>query len=142
MPTPTESATERPPLSQLLRDLTSDVSRLVRQEVALAKAEMAEKAARIGTHLAAIAMAGAVLIAAGLALLIAAIYGLTALFNLFLPLGVAVWLAPLVIAAGLGTFGYATLRKARQALSQESLSLDATAQSLQETKQWLSSRMH
>jgi hypothetical protein len=72
----------------------------------------------------------------------AAIYGLTALFSLFLPLGVAVWLAPLVIAAGLGAFGYATFRKARQALSEDSLSLDETQESLRETKQWLSTRMH
>ena len=35
--------------------------------------------------------------AGGLALMLAAVYGLTALLDTFLPLGVAVWLAPLIV---------------------------------------------
>lgn len=131
---------ERPALPNLLRDLTSDVTALVRQEVALAKTELAQKASRVLKHLESMAVAGGVFLAAGITLLVAAVYGLTSLFNLFLPIGVAVWLAPLVLGLGLGLFGYVLFQKARRALSDESLSLDMTAETLQENKQWLSSR--
>jgi len=133
-------AQERPGLPHLLRDLTADVSALVRQEIALAKAELVQKASRIGGHVSSITVAGGVLLFAGIALLIAAVYGLTALFNQFLPLGVAVWLAPLVLALGLGFFGLGLMKKARRALAEETLSLTITAETLQENKQWLSSR--
>jgi len=135
-----EPTTERPPLTHLFRDLTADVSQLVQQEVALAKAELAQKASRIGAQIAAIAVAGGVLLAAGIALLLAVISGLTALFDLFLPVAVSVWLAPLVVAAALASFGYALFQKARRALARESLSLTETAETLRETKQWLSTR--
>jgi hypothetical protein len=133
-------AQERPGLPHLLRDLTADVSQLVRQEVALAKAELVQKASRIGGHLGSIAVAGGVLLFAGIALLIAAVYGLTALFNQFLPLGVAVWLAPLLLAVALGFFGLGLMKAARRALAQETIALTITAETLEENKQWLSSR--
>jgi len=131
---------ERPGLPHLLRDLTTDISQLIRQEVALARAELVAKASRIGGHLGSMAVAGGVLFFAGIALLIAAVYGLTALFNQFLPLGIAVWLAPLVLAIALGFFGLGLLKTARRALADETLSLTMTAETLQENKQWLTSR--
>ncbi len=133
---------ERPALPDLLRGISSDVTALVRDEVALAKAELAQKSARFARHGAAMAAAGAILLAAGLSLLVAVIYGLTALLDLFLPLGVAVWLAPLLVGAALGAAGWALFQKARTAFASEGFSLSTTAATLQENKQWLKSRTH
>src|SRR5687767_11823412 len=90
--------TERPPLTHLFRDLSDDVRRLVRQEVELAKAELGETAQRYAKRAASLAVAGGLLFFASLALLAAFMYGLTALLDTFLPLGLAVWLAPLLVA--------------------------------------------
>jgi hypothetical protein len=131
---------QRTSIPHLFRDLSADVSHLVRQEVELAKAEMTEKATRMTRRIASIAVAGGVLLAAGLALLAAVIYGLTALLDTFLPLGVAVWLAPLLLALALGAVGYGLLQSATAALKSESLAPTATVETLQENKQWLKSR--
>jgi hypothetical protein len=132
----------RPALPHLLRDISADISTLVRNEVSLAKAELAQKSARLGHHTIAMALAGGLMLAGGLSLLVAVIYGLTALFDRFLPLGVAIWLAPLLVGTVLGLVGWNQLQKARSAFSSEGLSLSTTAASLQEYKQWLKSRAH
>jgi len=131
---------ERPALPHLLRDLTSDVTRLVRDEVALAKAEITEKASRVAHNLVSLVVAGGVLFAAGLVLTLAAVYAMTALFDQFLPLAVAVWLAPLVLALVIGLVGYSLLTKATQALAREGFTLSTTTRTLEENKQWLKSR--
>jgi hypothetical protein len=132
----------RPALPHLLRGISSDITTLVRDEVALAKAELTQKGQRLARHATAMAEAGGVLLAAGLALLLAAIYGLTAVLDLFLPLGLAVWLAPTLIGLGLGLLGWSRLQTARRAFTSEGLSLSETAETLQENKQWLKSRSH
>lgn len=132
----------RPAIPNLLRGISSDVTALLRNEVALAKAELAQKGTRLSHHAIAMALAGGLLLAGGLSLLVAGIYGLTALLDLFLPLGVAVWLAPLLIGAVLGLLGWSRLKAARRAFTSEGLSLSTTAATLQENRQWLKSRTH
>jgi uncharacterized membrane protein YqjE len=131
---------ERPALPHLLRDLTSDVTTLVREEVELAKTELTEKASGITRNLVSLVVAGGVLFAAGLVLILAAVYGLTALFDQVLPLGIAVWLAPLVLAIVIGIVGYSLFTKAKNALAREGFALSTTAKTLEENKQWLKSR--
>jgi hypothetical protein len=133
---------ERPAIPNLLRGISSDITSLVRNEVALAKAELAQKSSRLGHHAVTMTVAGGILLAAGLCLLVAAIYGLTALLDLFLPLGVAVWLAPLLLGATLGLVGWSRLQQARAAFTSEGFSLSTTAATLQENWQWLKSRTH
>jgi putative superfamily III holin-X len=133
--------TERPPLTHLFRDLSEDVRRLVRQEVELAKAELGEKVARYGKRAASLATAGGLLFFASLALLAAFMYGLTALLDTFLPLGVAVWLAPLLVAAVLGGIGYGLLSSALDGFKSERQAKSLTADSLQENREWLKSKM-
>jgi len=132
---------ERPSIPNLFRELSGDVGQLVRQEIELAKTELTEKAGRLAKDAAAVAVAGGILFAAGLALLAAFIYGATALLDQFLPLGVAVWLGPLLVAAVLGAWGYAQLKTALAALAQERQARTLTAESLQENKQWLKRKM-
>lgn len=128
-------------IGQLLKELRDETTTLLRQEVDLAKTEMSEKASRFGTNVGALAMGGAVLFLGALALLAAVIYGLTSLLDQFMSVGVAIWLAPLLVGLVLAGIGYSLTKKALDTLKQESLAPKKTAQSLQENKEWLKSKM-
>jgi len=134
-------STQERSLGDLLRELSTETSDLLRKEVELAKTEFSEKAARIGKDVGAIALGGAMAFAGGLALLLAAIYGLTALLDTFLPLGVAVWLAPLIVGAILVFMGYGRITTAISDLKNTGLAPRQTTQSLQENKQWLKAKI-
>jgi hypothetical protein len=128
-------------LGELLRDLSTETGDLLRKEVELAKTEMSEKASRVGGNVGAIAIGGGMAFAGGLALMLAAVYGLTALLDTFLPLGVAVWLAPLIVGGFLVMMGYGRIKTALADLKNTSLVPRQTTQSLQENKQWLKARI-
>lgn len=128
-------------LIQLLKQLTREISTLLRQEVELAKTEMSEKASRLGAHLGALGLGVGVALLAALALLAAAIYGLTAILEGFMPLRVAVWLAPLIIGLTLGGVGYLLVKKALERLKGESIVPRRTTQSLREDKEWLKQKV-
>ena|SRR4028118_1088207 len=128
-------------IGQLLKELRDETTTLLRQEVDLAKTEMSEKASRFGTNVGALAMGGAVLFLGALALLAAVIYGLTSLLDQFMSVGVAIWLAPLLVGLVLAGIGYSLTKKALDTLKQESLTPQKTTQSLQENKEWLKSKM-
>lgn len=134
-------ATQDRSLGDLLRELSGETGDLLRKEVELAKAEFSEKATRVAADVGAIALGGAMAFAGGLALLLAAIYGLTALLDTFLPLGVAVWLAPLTVGAVLVFMGYGRIKTAIGDLKSASLAPRQTTQSLQENKQWLKAKI-
>jgi hypothetical protein len=137
---PFASAQDRS-LGDLLRDLSSETGDLLRKEVELAKAEMSEKAARVGADLGAIAIGGGMALAGSLALAYAVVMGLTALLDTFLPLGVAVWLAPLVVGGVLVMIGLGRIRKSVADLGETSFAPRRTTQSLQENKQWLEAKI-
>lgn len=129
-------------IGQLLKELRDETTTLLRQEVDLAKTEMGEKASRVGTNLGSLAMGGAVAFLGALALLAAVVYGLTSLLDQFMSVGVAIWLAPLIVGLVLAAVGYSLVKKALATLRQESLTPRRTTQTLQENKEWLKSRMH
>ncbi len=124
-------------IGQLLKELTHESSTLIKQEVDLAKTEMSEKASRVGGNLGEVAVGGAVAFLGAIALLLAAVYGLTSLLNKFMSLGVAAWLAPLLVGVVLAAVGYSLLMKALATLKQEGIAPKRTTQSLQENKAWL-----
>lgn len=128
-------------IGQLLKELTHESSTLLKQEVNLAKTEMSEKASRLGTNLGHVAVGGAVAFLGAIALLLFAVYGLTSLLDQFMPLGVAVWLAPLIIGAILAGVGYSMIKKALETLKRESVAPEKTTQSLQENKEWLKEKI-
>ena len=128
-------------IGQLLKELTQESSTLLKQEVNLAKTEMSEKASRVGTNLGHVAVGGAVAFLGAIALLLFAVYGLTSLLDQFLPLGVAVWLAPLIIGAILAGVGYSMIKKSLETLKRESVAPEKTTQSLQENKEWLKEKI-
>jgi putative superfamily III holin-X len=121
------------PIGDLMKDLSRDMSRLVRQEVALAKAEMAQKVrqARLGA-----VMLGA---AAGAGLVAAA--SLTAFVILLLAVALPAWAAALIVAgvslvaaALLARKGIAKLAEATPAVPEQ------TIETVKEDVEWLKTR--
>ena len=84
-------------LGELFADLTRESSQLVRQEVALAKAEMSQKAASVGKDVGFVAAGGFLAYAAFLTLVAA----LVLLVATFMP----AWAAALIVALVLGGVG-------------------------------------
>ena len=85
-------------IGQLVADATRDISSIVRSEIALAKAEMRADARKAGIGAGMFAAAGTLAFLALILLLIAAAYGLVAL-------GLAPWLAFLIVAVVLLVIG-------------------------------------
>ena len=110
---------------------------LVRQEVALAKAEISEKAAQIGRRIACLA-AGALLAFAGvLGLLVAAGAGLYVGLATVMDPDIALWLAPLIVGLVVGVIGLALAGASITSLKHQDLAPRKTLDSLREDTQWL-----
>jgi hypothetical protein len=137
-----QAVREERSIGQLLKELRDETTTLLRQEVDLAKTEISEKASRIGSNLGSLALGGSVAFLGALALLAAVVYGLTSILNQFMSVGVAIWLAPLIVGAALAAIGYSLVQKALATLRQESLTPIKTTETLQENKEWLKARMH
>jgi hypothetical protein len=121
------------PVGDLMKDLSRDMSRLVRQEIELAKAEMAQKVrqARLGA-----VMLGA---AAGAGLVAAA--SLTAFVILLLAVALPAWAAALIVA-GLSLVAAALLaRKGIAKLAEATPPVpDQTIETVKEDVEWLKTR--
>jgi hypothetical protein len=117
------------PVAALLADLAGETSTLVRQEIALFKAELSEKLVRAGVGAAAIAAGGVIAFSGWLALVAAAIIALCYV--------VAPWLSALIIGvivialgAGLALFGKSRLKA-------DALVPRRTLNSLREDEAWV-----
>ena len=139
-PAASRSADDRS-VGSLMKELTDETRRLFRQEVELARAETTEKVARM-TEGARTAAIGSAIALAGLFILMTAINrGVTSLFSQVMSVEVAIWLAPLVLAAVLVVIGYSMIKGGTSKIRQTSLAPHKTAQSLKEDKEWLKDRM-
>ncbi len=119
-------------LGELFAELTQESAKLVRQEMTLAKAELSEKASRVGKDLGFLAAGGAVAYAGLLAILAAAII----LLNDVMPL----WLSALLVGLVVALVGYFLLRKGLDALKREDLAPRQTIETLKEDQQWAKNR--
>ncbi len=119
-------------LGELFAELTQESAKLVRQEMTLAKAELSEKASRVGKDLGFLAAGGAVAYAGLLAILAAAII----LLNDVMPL----WLSALLVGLVVALVGYFLLRKGLDALKREDLAPRQTMETLKEDQQWAKNR--
>jgi len=119
------------PLGVLISELAQDTTTLVQQEVALAKAEMSEKASQVGRGISSLAIGGVILLAGLLALIDFAIYGLAEL----LPPDLSPWLGALIVGVVLSAIGYFMLQHGRQAIKETTLTPERTTTSLQRDKE-------
>lgn len=113
----------------MLSSLLNDVTTLVRQEIALGKAEMQQNIKRAGAAIASIVVAGAVLNAGLLVLLAAAVLGLSHVL--------APWLSALIVGAVVVIIGMSMMKKARNTLSAQAMTPDRTVESLERDQSML-----
>lgn len=116
-------------LGELFAELTRETTTLVRQEVALAKAEMSHKAAAVGKDIGFLAAGGLVLYAGFLALIAAIIIGLG-------QLGVTWWLSALLVGLVVAGIGGALVYMGINDLKRTSLAPQQTLDTLKEDTQW------
>lgn len=117
-------------LPSLFSDLTRDMVDLVRQEIALARAEMSAKISTAQTGVTSIAIGAAVLLA-GLFIILLAIVAAVAMV---LPPEVAPWLAPLLVGVAVAAIGYMMIKGGSSKLTADNLMPHKTIDSLQRDK--------
>ena len=116
-------------LGDLFTELASETGTLVRQEMALAQAELTTKATKAGKNVGYLAVGGAVAFTAGLAL--------TASVILLLSLWIPAWLAALLVALAIGFAAYSILTSALTALRKTDPVPRETIETLKEDAEWL-----
>jgi cbb3-type cytochrome oxidase subunit 3 len=120
-------------LGDVARDLTRDVSLLVRQEVQLAKAEMAEKGRTAAPGVGMIGGATLAGLLAGGALTAAAILGLA----IFLP----EWLAALLVGVVLAVVAYVLVKQGKERVAEAGAPIpEQTIETVKEDVEWAKTR--
>ena len=126
----------------LIRELRDETTTLIRQEVALAKAEATEKAGRLGRNAGylvagvAVAYAAFVLLLLGLRDLVAA-----GLLKGGTEPETAAWLSSFIVAVVIGLVGWLLIAKGKHALSQEGLTPTKTIESLREDQHFIKHKL-
>lgn len=128
-------------LGSLIKELSDDSTRLLRQEIELAKAEMREKLHVYKANMTKMVIGGALLVAALFGILITVNHGLTALLDQFMDLSIAYWLAPLIITVVIGLIGRSMVASAKANMSSEGIVPRATIDSLKGEKQWIEEKV-
>jgi len=142
METHTQTPNGEPSLASLIRELRDETTTLLRQEVALAKTEMSEKATVLGRNSIYVAIGGLVAYAGFIFVLLSVMrLMLVGLVRAGLSEAVADWLAPAIVGLVILGVGYALIQKAKSTLSRESLVPEKTIQSLKEDKQWTQEKL-
>ncbi|HET6314386.1 MAG TPA: phage holin family protein [Chloroflexia bacterium] len=116
-------------IGELFADLAKESSVLVRQEVALAKAEMTQKAGEVGKDIGFLAVGGLVLYAGLLAIIAAIIIVLGTV-------GLPWWLSALLVGLIVAGVGYFLVQKGLKALKRENLAPRQTIQTLKDDAEW------
>jgi hypothetical protein len=117
-------------IGELVSDLSSLTSELIRQELRLARAELSAKLSDAGWH---VALIGAAIVC-GLAVVLAVT---AAIALLLIDFGVVPWLAAVITAALMGTGAYALAQSGISGLRKQSIAPVETIHSLKETTEWL-----
>lgn len=124
-------------LGTLFSDLTRETLDLVRQEIALGRAEMTEKISAAQTGITSMAIGGAVA-AAGLLIVLLAVVNLLAMY---LPPDLAPWLAPLIVGVVVALIGYGMLKAGSTKLKPDNLVPHRTVDSLMRDKRVVKGRV-
>jgi hypothetical protein len=117
------------PLGDLFSDLATEMSNMVRQEVALAKVEVSQKAKYVGRNVGYLVVGGAVAYAAMLAVIAAIIM----LLDKVMPN----WGAALLVGVLVGGIGWLLIGKALSALQQADVTPRQTVETLKEDATWM-----
>lgn len=129
---PFRSGRERP-IGALFTDLTEDLGRLFRLEIALFKRELGEKAGRLGRSGAMVAAGGLLAFSAWLVLLAAAVLGLSTVLR--------PWLAALIIGVVVLLVATVLLLLGKRWLDTQGLVPRRTINTLREDGAWIKERV-
>jgi hypothetical protein len=133
-------AADQRSIADLVKELRDEGVTLLRQEMALAKTEMGEKARFLGKQVGKVGAGGATL-AIGMLMVLGALAYFTAwLYQAIfeaLPLAAALGLGFLTVGAVVSLVGYLVYSSAMRRMHSETLAPERTIQSLKEDKQWL-----
>jgi uncharacterized protein YacL len=122
------------PLGELLKQLSEETTRLVHQEIELAKAELAQKGRQAGM--------GAGLFGAAGAIGFLALAALTTCLLLALDAAVPAWLAALIVAVVYGAIAAVLAMRGRAKVKQAVPPLpEQTIETVKEDVQWAKTRM-
>ena len=127
----------RRPIAGLVSELWRESTTLLRDEAALAKAEISEKVANVGNGFASLAIGAAVLFA-GLLLILFAAAGAVAQV---LPEEQAPWLAPLLVGGVVLMTGWLLLSAGRNKIKSESMKPSRMMRSVQRDAEVLKEHM-
>lgn len=116
-------------ITDLVRNLATDLSTLLGKEVELAKYEVRESVSEVQTAVGAIATGTAIAAAGLVILLMSAVYGLS---NVMEP-----WLAALIVGAAALLVGYLMVHSAKKALSADTIVPERTFESARKDKETL-----
>jgi uncharacterized membrane protein YqjE len=117
------------PLGDLFSDLAAEMSNLVRQEVALARVELGQKAKHVGRNVGYLIVGGAIAYAALLAVLAAIIMVLDNVMP--------TWGAALLVGVLVAGIGWLLIGKAVSALQQTDVTPRETVETLKEDAAWV-----
>jgi protein-S-isoprenylcysteine O-methyltransferase Ste14 len=120
---------EERPLGELFSDLVNETTTLVRNEVALAKVELTQKASTVGRNIGSLLVGGAIAYAALLALGAAAI--------MLLSNAMPGWVAALIVGLIVAGVAWLLISKAITELKRTELTPQETVDSLKEDAQWI-----
>jgi uncharacterized membrane protein YqjE len=121
------------PLGEVAKNLTSDVSLLVRQEIELAKAEMAQKARTAAPGIGMFGGAGVVALCAAGALTAFAVL----VFSIFLP----EWAAALIVGAVLAALAVVLVRQGKERVADAGKPIpEQTIETVKEDVEWTKNR--
>ncbi|MDF3057201.1 MAG: hypothetical protein K0R17_1416 [Rariglobus sp.] len=129
-------------VGSLLAELKEESTTLLRQEIALAKAELNEKAERVGRNTFELALGGALAYSGLIILLIGLSLLLSHVFTRFgVAVETAVWLGPIVVGLLVALAGTIMLVKAKKIMSADRLFPSETVESLNEDKRWIQHKL-
>src|SRR5215217_251428 len=122
------------PLPELLKQLSEQTTRLVRQEIELAKAELTQKGKQAG--------AGAGLFGTAGAIGLAALGALTACFILALNAVMPAWLAALIVAMVYGIIAFVLVKQGQARMKRATPPVpEQTIETVKEDVEWAKTQM-
>lgn len=125
-------------VGSLLSTVMQEITSLVRNETELAKAEVSEKTHQVMITLAAIAVAGAVLLGGFLTLLAALVF----MLNEVLPPDMTPWLSAIIVGVVVSVIGIVMLKSGLAKLQARNLVPDRTLHSLQADRELAREHRH
>lgn len=125
-----ETVEDERSLGDLFAELADESSALIKQEVALAQAELSEKATRAGINIGYLVVGGSIAFVAFQTLIASLILGLGSLIGNY-------WLPALIVGVLIAAVAYFLVSSALEALKDLRLTPQQTRETLEEDAKWI-----